>query len=605
MIAAFPAIAQAAVTESTDANALAAALTTPGANVTGAAFVTAPSGEGVTPNGVSTTALAGFPTGSDSSYAVLTTGDVHLIDDGEDPDPDDHTNTGYLLGGGNVRGNTDYDVTVLRVDFTAPAGTNCLRFDFKFLSEEYPDYLDSEYNDAFIAELDTSSWTTVDSDIVAGDNFAFDPSNNPISINSTGTVSMTPGHAFGTPYNAATPVLTAARTVTPGAHSLYLSIFDQGDEDLDSAVFVDNLVVGYSPNPQEQCAPGAQLKSYTMDLTPSTATKGTGTTHTVTAIVNQLDPAGPVVGGVVHVTVTGANAATSGAPTNASGALPFSYTGTNEGTDTIVACFDANTNGTCDAGDVTASATVTWVTEPPVDDSPSVDAGGPYTATSPGPVSLTGVVDFPSENPVTVTWDNVVGPYYCEFSDVHSLTPTATCDAVGTYTVSLSATDGETTVWDTATIVMTLPSDGENEAPTNDAGGPYTGAEDEPIALAGTASDVDEDELTHTWSVEGPGTCTFSDPTSLTPTIACDEDGLYTLTLTTSDGTSSTSDTASLKVGCEPKPAPTEPTEGPTTPSLPVTGSSLTSVMTSGVLLVTLGVAALVLGRVRRARTEI
>ncbi len=303
-------------------------------------FVAAPSGEGVTPNGISTTALAGFPTGGDSSYAVLTTGDVHLIDDGEDPDREDHTNTGYELGGPNVRGTTDFDVTVLRIDFTAPTGTNCLRLDFKVLSEEYPDYLDSDYNDAFIAELDASTWTTEDSAIVANDNFAFDLNNNPISINSTGTVSMTPGHAFGTPYNAATPILTAARTVTPGAHSLYLSIFDQGDEDLDSAVFLDNLVVGYSPNPQEQCAPGAQVKSYTMSLTPPTATKATGTSHAVTAVVNQLDPAGPVVGGTVFFTVTGANTASGGAPTNASGTVPFSYTGTNAGTDTIVACFD-------------------------------------------------------------------------------------------------------------------------------------------------------------------------------------------------------------------------------------------------------------------------
>lgn len=44
------------------------------------------------------------------------------------------------------------------------------------------------------------------------------------------------------------PLLTAVTPPSPGAHSLYLSIFDQGDRIYDSAVIVDNLrlrSVGY------------------------------------------------------------------------------------------------------------------------------------------------------------------------------------------------------------------------------------------------------------------------------------------------------------------------------------------------------------------------
>ncbi len=41
-----------------------------------------------------------------------------------------------------------------------PTGANCLSFNFKFYSEEYPDFVGQSYNDAFIAELDTSDWTT-------------------------------------------------------------------------------------------------------------------------------------------------------------------------------------------------------------------------------------------------------------------------------------------------------------------------------------------------------------------------------------------------------------------------------------------------------------
>ncbi|MBX3027968.1 hypothetical protein KF840_24000 [bacterium] len=52
-------------------------------------------------------------------------------------------------------------------------------------------------------------------------------------------------------------MLTASTPITSGAHSLYLSIFDQGDNVFDSAVFVDRLVVGTaSPG---GCEPGAKL----------------------------------------------------------------------------------------------------------------------------------------------------------------------------------------------------------------------------------------------------------------------------------------------------------------------------------------------------------
>ena len=50
-------------------------------------------------------------------------------------------------GGGNVRGDTDLDVSILKVDVTVPAGANCLTFNFKFLSEEYPVYVGSSFND--------------------------------------------------------------------------------------------------------------------------------------------------------------------------------------------------------------------------------------------------------------------------------------------------------------------------------------------------------------------------------------------------------------------------------------------------------------------------
>jgi hypothetical protein len=99
----------------------------------------------------------------------------------------------------------------------------------------------SAFNDAFIAELDTSDWTTSGSVISAPNNFAFDPQGKVISINSTGEAAMSAANAASTTYDGATALLQASKTVTPGSHSLFLSIFDQGDEDYDSAVMVDRF----------------------------------------------------------------------------------------------------------------------------------------------------------------------------------------------------------------------------------------------------------------------------------------------------------------------------------------------------------------------------
>jgi hypothetical protein len=275
LVAAIPTVAYADVTSASDPNALAGALASSGTVVTGAAFVTVPAG---TPNGVSTTALAGFPTGDDDSFAVLTTGDVNIIDDGADPNPPGPVAANHELGGGSVRGGSEHDVTVLRVDFTAPEGTNCLRFDFTFLTDEYPEFLGSPSNDAFIAELDVNTWSTIETEINAPDNFAFDLEGNEITVNTTGAFLMQPANAVGTPYNGATPVLTAAVALEPGAHSLFLSIFDQGDESVDSAVFLDNLVVGSAANPETECAGGAQVKVPTTNPTGTPTPNPTATT---------------------------------------------------------------------------------------------------------------------------------------------------------------------------------------------------------------------------------------------------------------------------------------------------------------------------------------
>ena len=60
-------------------------------------------------------------------------------------------------------------------------------------------------------------------------------------MNAVGDARVSARRAKGTTYDAATRLLRASTRVKPGGHKLYLSLFDQGDRQYDSAVFVDGL----------------------------------------------------------------------------------------------------------------------------------------------------------------------------------------------------------------------------------------------------------------------------------------------------------------------------------------------------------------------------
>jgi len=212
----------------------------------------------VPPNGVPNNyfdqSLSFFPT-SGATFTILTNGNASYASA-----PNNSGSSGANIGGGLVpgRGNTAFDVTVLEIGLRPPVGANCLRLDFAFYSEEYPEWVGSAFNDAFIAELDQSTWTTQNRTINAPNNFAFDDQGNVISINSTGDTSMSAQNSAGTTYDGATVLLHAATPITPDTdHKLYLSIFDQGDHVLDSATFVDNIRMETVLVPEVQCVPGA------------------------------------------------------------------------------------------------------------------------------------------------------------------------------------------------------------------------------------------------------------------------------------------------------------------------------------------------------------
>jgi hypothetical protein len=191
------------------------------------------------PTAISTKRLTHFPRHG-RSFAILSTGQATLADN-----PNWGGSNGRQNGGPSIRGSRD--VTIFRITLQVPRKARCLSVRFRFLSEEFPEFIGEPYNDAFIAELDISNWNTVSKDnprLVAPRNFAADKDGNPVSVNAAGDASVSEFfRGQGTTYDGATRLLRASTRVSPGRHILYLSIFDQGDRDYDSAVFLDGLTL--------------------------------------------------------------------------------------------------------------------------------------------------------------------------------------------------------------------------------------------------------------------------------------------------------------------------------------------------------------------------
>lgn len=240
--------AEAAVTGTRNATSIARAMATSPSIVRSARFVKRPP-RGI-PAAVSTSKLVGFPR-KGNSFAVLSSGNATRIDN-ENAEED----LSFNNGGFRYRGTRD--TVVLRVDLQVPSYARCLSFSFRFLSEEYNEFIDTEFNDAFLAELDRNTWSgsgTQSAIVKAPNNFAFARNKRLITVNSTGDFNVTDSRARGTTYDAGTRRLRASRRITPGRHSVYFTIFDQGDRQYDSAVVLDALTAGR----RLPCVAGASL----------------------------------------------------------------------------------------------------------------------------------------------------------------------------------------------------------------------------------------------------------------------------------------------------------------------------------------------------------
>jgi len=173
--------------------------------------------------------LVGF-----SSGIILSTGDASSASGnygGPDLPSTDEGGAGNAGLSSVIGGATTYDAAVLQFNFVPNAST--VTFRYTFASAEYPDFINTKYDDAFAF-------------FVNGTNYALVPgTSTPVSINTinalTNAMYFKKYNAAGDqlPYGGETVVLTFTAPVNAGiVNTIELGIADAGDAKLDSAVFI-------------------------------------------------------------------------------------------------------------------------------------------------------------------------------------------------------------------------------------------------------------------------------------------------------------------------------------------------------------------------------
>jgi hypothetical protein len=250
------------VTPTSDPTTLANAILGSGVTISNPTYTGAPVAAGVFSNG--NAAGLGIDTGI-------------LLTSGEAADAANASSTSNIPSTGNgtpgdpqlsalLPGNpSTYDASELTFNFSLAPGTDSLFFKYIFASTEYPQYVNSEFNDVFgffvdgknIALLPGTN-TAVSINTVNGgnplgtntqnpnlyvNNF---PGSNVASLPNNGTAAARQNIA----YHGFTVPLTATITgLTPGQHTIKLAVADTSDDILDSAVFIQGNSFSNTSNP--------------------------------------------------------------------------------------------------------------------------------------------------------------------------------------------------------------------------------------------------------------------------------------------------------------------------------------------------------------------
>ena len=251
-----------------------------------------------------------------------------------------------------------------------------------------------------------------------------------------------------------TAVSTASFTAVAGtSFSVAQLSLSQGPHRLAGSAAFGAYVYGFAQADAYSFAAGSNVPvvqqpgTGSLNLAPPTQSATIGQQACVDATL--LDAQGqPQAGAMIAFVVSGANTASGTVTTGTNGVARFCYSGTNTGTDAVTA-----TSGT-----LQATASVSW-SQPQGNPAPVVSAGNDASSVEGSAVRLDGTaVDT---EPLTTRWTATSGAGVdlgarCVFADPAAVSTTVTCDDDGTWTLTLTASDGvNPPVSDSMTLTVT------------------------------------------------------------------------------------------------------------------------------------------------------
>ena len=205
------------------------------------------------------------------------------------------------------------------------------------------------------------------------------------SLDASFTIDSPAGTVSGTKHTPLRSVGTACRgsTGSPSDQTAVGGFTARYDATISSptGTFTDHGVVSMSitlDGPNRAGFVGTNFFSdredSTIVLSPPESVDVVGTTHTVTALVRDIETA-PIAGATVLFTVAGSVSDTGSCVTDASGTCSFTYAGpSTPGSDLITACYDFDRSGTVDPGEKCTTSTKAWTA--PVSTPGNVFGGG-------------------------------------------------------------------------------------------------------------------------------------------------------------------------------------------------------------------------------------
>ena len=182
---------------------------------------------------------------------------------------------------------------------------------------------------------------------------------------------------------------------------------------------------------------------------------------------------------------------------------------------------------------------------------PTVNAGADQTVKNGDTVTLAGNATDGENDPLTYLWTHDQPGLGISLANDTALSTTFTAPQVNADTAinfTLAVNDGiNVPVTDQVIITVT-----NNAPPTAEAGANQTVREGDTVTLAGNATDGENDPLTYLWTHDQPGLgISLANDTALSTTFTAPQvnaDTSITFTLNVTDGTASTTDTASVTV---------------------------------------------------------